>query len=39
MEKGSEAAKILANVGVTPQTLNAAINDLRKGPHGGFGER
>ena len=31
MEKGSEAAKILANVGVTPQTLNAAINDLRKG--------
>jgi len=31
MEKGSEAAKILANVGVSPQTLNAAINDLRKG--------
>ena len=31
MEKGSEASKILANVGVTPQTLNAAINDLRKG--------
>ena len=31
MEKGSEAAKILANAGVTPQTLNAAINDLRKG--------
>ena len=31
MEKGAEAAKILANGGVTPQTLNAAINDLRKG--------
>src|SRR5271167_1326900 len=31
MEKGSEAGKILANAGVTPQTLNAAINDLRKG--------
>jgi ATP-dependent Clp protease ATP-binding subunit ClpB len=30
-EKGSEAAKILANAGVTPQTLNAAIEDLRKG--------
>src|SRR5271157_4953000 len=31
MEKGSEASKILANAGVSPQTLNAAINDLRKG--------
>ena len=31
MEKGSEAGKILANVGVSAQTLNAAINDLRKG--------
>src|SRR5271168_5139365 len=31
MEKSSEAGKILANVGVTPQTLNAAIEDLRKG--------
>src|SRR5271166_2057271 len=31
MEKGSEASKILANSGVTPQTLNAAINDLRQG--------
>ncbi len=31
MEKGSEAAKILANVGVSPQSLNAAVNDLRKG--------
>jgi len=31
LEKGAEAAKILANAGVTPQTLNAAINDLRKG--------
>ncbi len=31
MEKGSEAAKILANAGVTPQTLNAAIEELRKG--------
>jgi ATP-dependent Clp protease ATP-binding subunit ClpB len=31
MEKGSDAGKILANAGVSPQTLNAAINDLRKG--------
>ncbi len=31
MEKGAEAARILANVGVSAQTLNAAINDLRKG--------
>jgi len=31
LEKGSEAGKILANAGVTPQTLNAAIEALRKG--------
>jgi ATP-dependent Clp protease ATP-binding subunit ClpB len=31
LEKGADAAKILANAGVTPQSLNAAINDLRKG--------
>ena len=31
MEKGTQAAKILANVGVSAQTLNAAINDIRKG--------
>ena len=31
MDKGTEASKILANAGVTPQTLNAAIEDLRKG--------
>jgi len=31
MEKGAEAGRILANAGVTPQTLNAAIEDLRKG--------
>src|SRR5271154_5372612 len=31
LEKGTEAAKILANAGVSAQTLNAAINDLRKG--------
>ncbi|MCC2107671.1 MAG: ATP-dependent chaperone ClpB, partial [Hyphomicrobiales bacterium] len=31
MEKGSESAKILSNAGVTAQTLNAAIEDLRKG--------
>ena len=31
MEKGSDAGKILANSGVSPQTLNAAIEDLRKG--------
>jgi ATP-dependent Clp protease ATP-binding subunit ClpB len=31
MEKGTQAAKILMNAGVSAQTLNAAINDLRKG--------
>ncbi|MGO9743110.1 MAG: Clp protease N-terminal domain-containing protein, partial [Roseiarcus sp.] len=31
LEKGAEAAKILSQAGVTAQTLNAAINDLRKG--------
>ena len=31
MDKQVEAGKILANAGVTPQTLNAAIEDLRKG--------
>jgi ATP-dependent Clp protease ATP-binding subunit ClpB len=30
-EQGSEAAKILANAGVTAQTLNQAINEIRKG--------
>jgi ATP-dependent Clp protease ATP-binding subunit ClpB len=31
LEKGTEAGKILTNAGVTPQTLNAAIEALRKG--------
>jgi ATP-dependent Clp protease ATP-binding subunit ClpB len=31
LEKGTEAAKILADAGVTAQGLNTAINDLRKG--------
>ena len=31
MDKQIDAGKILANAGVTPQTLNAAIEDLRKG--------
>ncbi len=31
LEKGTEAARILADAGVTAQTLNAAIEDLRKG--------
>src|SRR4051795_10649031 len=31
LEKGSEAATILAKGGVTPQNLNAAIETLRKG--------
>jgi ATP-dependent Clp protease ATP-binding subunit ClpB len=31
VEKNSEAGKILANAGVTPQNLNAAIEALRKG--------
>ena len=30
-EKITKAGKILANAGVTPQTLNHAIEDLRKG--------
>ena len=29
--KGTEAAKILSNAGIAPQTLNAAIDDFRKG--------
>ena len=33
LEKDSDAGKILAKAGVTPQNLNAAINALRKGPH------
>src|ERR1700720_930284 len=31
LERSTEAGKILANAGVTPQTLNAAIEALRKG--------
>ncbi len=31
MEKSAEAGKILEKAGVTPQVLNAAIEDLRKG--------
>ena len=31
MDKSSEAGKILANVGVNAQSLNGAIEDLRKG--------
>jgi ATP-dependent Clp protease ATP-binding subunit ClpB len=31
LEKGSDAGKILATAGVTPQNLNAAIEALRKG--------
>jgi ATP-dependent Clp protease ATP-binding subunit ClpB len=31
LEKGAEAGKILANAGVTPQSLNSAIEALRKG--------
>jgi ATP-dependent Clp protease ATP-binding subunit ClpB len=31
MEKSSDAGKILTNAGVTPQSLNRAIEDLRKG--------
>jgi ATP-dependent Clp protease ATP-binding subunit ClpB len=31
IEKDNEAGKILARAGVNPQTLNAAINELRKG--------
>jgi ATP-dependent Clp protease ATP-binding subunit ClpB len=31
LEKNTEAGKILAKAGVTPQNLNAAINALRKG--------
>ena len=31
LEKGTEAAKILGEAGVTPQGLNQAINEIRKG--------
>ena len=31
LAKGTPAARILADSGITPQTLNAAINELRKG--------
>ncbi|MEM7188081.1 MAG: ATP-dependent chaperone ClpB [Pseudomonadota bacterium] len=31
MAKGTDAAKVLESAGVTPQALNGAINDLRKG--------
>ena len=31
LAKGTPSARILADAGVTPQALNAAINDLRKG--------
>src|SRR5690606_5479558 len=31
LEKGRDAAEILRNVGVTAQSLNAAINEIRKG--------
>ena len=31
LEKGSEAGRILSDAGVTPQGLNQAINDIRKG--------
>ena len=31
LAKGTQAARILADAGTSPQTLNAAINDLRKG--------
>jgi len=31
LEKGTDSAKFLADAGVTPQGLNTAINDLRKG--------
>ena len=31
MDKTSEAGRILANAGITPQVLNSAIEDLRKG--------
>ena len=31
LAKGAPSARILAEAGITPQTLNAAINDLRKG--------
>jgi len=31
LEKGTDTAKILTDAGVTPQGLNTAINDIRKG--------
>ena len=33
LEKDSDAGKILAKAGVTPQNLNAAIESSAQGPH------
>ena len=33
LEKDSDAGKILARAGVTPQNINAAIEQLAQGPH------
>ena len=40
LDKETEAGKILAAAGVTPNSINAAINDLRKGryPSGSHGK-
>ena len=38
MEKDTEAGKALAAAGVTPQALNKAIEDLRKGRTADFGD-
>ena len=37
LEKGSEAGRILAEAGVTPEKLNTAINEIRKGRTADFG--
>ena len=39
IEKSAKTSDILAKAGVTPQALNQAINDLRKGRTADFGNR
>ena len=39
LDTSTDAGKVLRDAGVTADKLNAAINDIRKGPHGRYSER
>lgn len=39
MLPGTSAAKALSTAGVTPQSLNQAINEMRKGRRAELGDR